>query len=158
MVNNQKVKRLVATFIFLAMLVGVFFWGFSSQSIDENLLLIHIQANSHSPSDSIVQSNVKREVLTFLSSFAGKSNAKEVSAILAKNISNICGIANEIVAQNNLDYKSSVSVNAKFFTAEPPLFKEGNYHFLSIILGRGDGEDEKILLHCSATQFQSRIF
>lgn len=158
MVNNQKVKRLVATFIFLAMLVGVFFWGFSSQSIDENLLLIHIQANSHSPSDSIVQSNVKREVLTFLSSFAGKSNAKEVSAILAKNISNICGIANEIVAQNNLDYKSSASVQVQFFPSVPPHLKEGNYHFLSIILGRGDGGTKEILLHCSERDFQSRIF
>lgn len=151
-------KRLFAIFIFLSVFIGVFFLGLFSTSTDERLLLIHIRANSFSLSDTAVQENVKKEVQNFLSFFAARSNAGELADFASKNISNICGIANEIVAQNNLDYKSSASVKVQFFAAAPPLFKEGNYHFLSIILGRGDGDTEEILLHCSQSQFKSRIF
>ncbi|NCB48423.1 MAG: hypothetical protein EOM55_02185 [Clostridia bacterium] len=155
------VKRLFAIFFLSILLLAVVLLGLSCGEKGESYVRIHIVANSSNVSDERAKNQVKEELCSFLSPLL--SNTDEVINYLKKNLKNICGIANEILAQNNFDYKSSAELSCKFFEEETILnvtLKAGNYHQLLLILGEGAGDGDYYVMECGekTAVYKSRIF
>ncbi len=159
--NNLFVKRLFAIIFLCIVLLAVVLLGLSSGETGESYVRIHIVANSSNLSDERASEQVKEEILCFLTPLFLSSN--EVANYLKKNLNNICGIANEILAQNNFDYKSSAELSCRFFEEEAfteVTLKAGNYHILVLVLGEGDGKSDEIIFQCGEKSYvyESRIF
>ncbi len=153
-------KRIFATiFLFTALFIFIFL-GLSNGT-EQNEIRIHIAYNSTEISDESAGEIVAEKMKSFLL-FSHFSIIDEAINYINKNLSNICGIANEILAQNNLDYKSSANLSCKYFgkqTINGRVFQAGNYHILFITLGEGLGESDYIVWDYKQTKrYDSRFF
>lgn len=155
-------KRLFAIIFLIAVLLVTVILGLNVNSSDEKFLRIHIVSNSLEINDEKAKKEIVEEMQNFLSPSLSFS-CEEFLVYLKQNLKNICGIANEILAQNNLDYKSSAELSCRFFEKEilkGKTLNEGNYHLLKITLGQGNGENESFFWEsCNNTAlYESRIF
>lgn len=139
-------------------------WGLTFNTDETNFVRIHIVANSFSSVDSDVSKTVASEIADFLTPSFSALSADEREDFVTKNLLNICGIANEILAQNNCDYKSSVSFDCRHFeeeVCENVTVKEGNYDVLDVYLGSGAGSENALVISTSQLKtavYKSRIF
>jgi len=161
-VNNLFVKRILAIFFLCVVLLTVVLLGLFCDKSDENYVRIHIVANSSNVSDERAKEQVGEEMKSFLAPIF-LSSKDDVISYLRKNLKNICGIANEILAQNNLDYESSAELSCRFFgeeTLSGTTFREGNYQLLVLVLGEGIGNIDGFVCECGGTSsvFESRFF
>lgn len=161
MVNNLFVKRLFAIIFLSVVLLAVVLLGLSCGETGESYVRIHIVANSSNLSDERASERVKEEMICFLSPLV--SSCDDVINYLKKNLYNICGIANEILAQNNFDYKSSAELSCRFFEQETltqVTLKAGNYHQLVLVLGLGEGDEDCFVMECGEKScvYESLIF
>ncbi len=140
-------KNFISVFLILIVLgfgIYVFQGGFSQESND-NYLRLHIRANSNSEFDQSIKYKVKGAIVNFLTDkVAAASSKQDVVQIINNNLSNIEQVADETLANNGVNYKSSASINNEFFPSrsyEDLVLKEGYYDALIINLGAGVGDN-----------------
>lgn len=111
----------------------------------ENYLRIHIRANSNSDADQQVKYIVKDAVVDYLTPVISNCKTKEdFENALKQNLVNIQCIADEILAHNSFDYKSSASINNEYFpirSYDNLTLENGFYDALIINLGSGSGDN-----------------
>lgn len=111
----------------------------------ENYLRIHIRANSNLDCDQEVKYLVKDAVVDFLTPIISTCKTKEdFEKTLQENLVNIQCIADEILAQNSFDYKSSANINNEYFPVrsyDNLTLENGYYDALIINLGSGCGDN-----------------
>lgn len=138
-------KKFIAIILVLASIIAVIVVGLSDKKSNSDYLRIHIKANSNSEVDRDIKYLVKDRVVSFLTPFISNCKTKsEFEDVLSKNIENIVGITNELLAQNNFDYKSKVKINSEYFPLRDYsglTLKSGYYDALSITLGEGEGDN-----------------
>ena len=119
--------------------------GQNKDEKSEQLLRLHIRANSNSDFDQSVKYVVKSAVVDFLSDkVAAASSKEEVVNVINNNIKNIEDVADNVLQKNGVTYKSSASVNNEFFptrTYDDLVLEEGYYDALIINLGSGKGDN-----------------
>lgn len=131
----------------IAIVCGICFCkdlGGSEQS-EKEYIRIHITANSSSEKDERVKYEVKDEIVAFLTVLLEDVSSKSVAEEkVAKNLSNVCKVADDVLEKQNLSYRSS----AKMTNEEVPLraydnltLAEGEYACLNLTLGRGEGDN-----------------
>ena len=128
MVNNFfsfkgvfKVKRLFSIFFLSLVLLGLIFVGiFTKDNYQNEYLRIHIRANSNLQIDQDIKYQIKDVIVDFLTPIISSCSTKnEMQQQINKNLSKIVGIADQILAQNNFDYKSSAKLsNQSYFVQE----------------------------------------
>ena len=111
----------------------------------KNYLRIHIRANSNLDVDQQVKYLVKDAIVDYLTPIISTCNTKDdFEKILQQSLVNIQCIADEILAHNSFDYKSSASINNEYFPVrsyDNVTLENGFYDALIVNLGSGKGDN-----------------
>ena len=145
-------KKLLAIFFlclcFCAVLIsGVFIFdnNNSNKSTNNSYLRIHIRANSNLEEDQDIKYIIKDAIVDFLTPAISRCKTKEdFEKTLKENLLNIECIANEILAQNSFDYKTSAQINNEYFPVrsyDNLTLQNGFYDALIVNLGSGKGDN-----------------
>ena len=119
--------------------------AFSGCSEEENILRIHIRANSNSEYDQSVKLKVRDNVIDYITPLIAKcENCEEVKNTLNKNLGNIESIADNVLAEEGFDYTSSARINNEYFPSrsyDGEVYPADYYDALIINLGSGSGDN-----------------
>lgn len=140
-------KRLFAIFFLILVggIIAVFGSTYKQKENSNGYLRIHIRANSNEKVDQDVKYVIKDKIVEFLTPVISRCETKkDFIDALQKNLNNICCIANEILAQNNFDYKSSAKISNEYFpirSYDNVTLNSGYYDALIVYLGSGQGDN-----------------
>lgn len=138
-------KKILAIVGCLAVLGIVAVVALSKENYHEEYLRIHIIANSTQAADQDIKYEIKDKIVQYLAPHIESCTTKaEFEKVLRENLSEICGIANEIVAHNNLDYKSSAKIGQEYIPTRAYdnfTLQAGVYDSLVVTLGEGKGDN-----------------
>lgn len=111
----------------------------------QNVLRLHIIANSDSEEDQAVKLLVRDRILEESSDiFAGETELKAAEKKAADRLNEFCKIAEEVLADNGFSYSASAGIGDSYF--ETREYKDftlpaGNYRSLIIKLGAAKGKN-----------------
>ncbi len=137
-------KKIIALIlIILASCVGLV--ACNNASNVEDILRIHIRANSNSVEDQNVKYKVKEDVVAYLTPMiAGCESFENVVGVIRCNKGAIEDIADAVLNENGFDYRSSVEIREEYFPtrAYEGCTLEANFYDAIIInLGSGEGDN-----------------
>lgn len=140
-------KRKFTIFFLFLFLIGIVFYGFvnTNKNYHEEYLRIHIRANSNLDCDQDIKYKIKDSIIDYLTPIISVCEKKEdFENKLRENLINIECIANNILAQNNFDYKSRARINNEYFPVrsyDDFVLENGYYDALIVELGEGKGDN-----------------
>lgn len=141
-------KRIRLSLLFgllCAMLLSMTSFEAICDDLRENVLRLHIIANSDSPEDQELKLKIRDEILINTEAAFKNAERLEVAECEAKKrLSEFSTIANRVIKENGFDYKAEVSLGDSFFeTREYETFTlpAGNYRSLIIKLGKAEGKN-----------------
>ncbi len=140
-------KKIFTIFFLLAIIFILVFvnGGFESKQYHKEYLRIHIRANSNLSIDQDIKYKIKDSIVDFLTPVISSCNTKsDFEKKLNENIKNIECIANNILAQNNFDYKANAKINNEYFPVrsyDNLTLENGYYDALIVNLGSGEGDN-----------------
>ena len=113
--------------------------------VSQDVLRIHIRANSNDVSDQNVKYAVKRAIVDYLTPYLAQAETKQhAMQIVSVHLQEINHVANEVLLQNGFDYQcNSMLCNEVFPTRsyDGVVFKSGVYDALIVNLGSGNGDN-----------------
>ena len=113
-------------------------------------LRVHIRANSNSVIDQNVKYKVKDKMVeNILPILQGAKSFDEAKKKLEENVSYIEGVANSVLKNDGLNYRSHAGFKREYFstkTYQGKTIKEGVYQAFIIDLGSGEGNNWWCLL------------
>ncbi len=120
--------------------------GFTGCDIkNDNIIRIHIRANSNSDNDQNIKLQVRDDVVEFITPLISDClNSTQVKTILSENLSSIEEVANDTLLKLGCSYLSSASINNEFFPTrnyDGISFPADYYDALIIKLGSGSGDN-----------------
>lgn len=139
-------KRGFTIFFLFIILTLLFCLGFKNKDeYHEEYLRIHIRANSNLNCDQDVKYKIKDAIVDFLTPIISNCNTKEdFEKTLQQNLINIECISDNILAQNNFDYKSRARIDNEYFPVrsyDNLTLENGYYDALIIDLGDAEGDN-----------------
>ncbi len=137
-------KIVLLTFIFSVLFSSVYLSAQCAE-ISNEVLRLHILANSNSQEDQTLKINLRDYLLEETSDLFLESHSKEESInVVDKNLSKIENLAQEYIYSQGYDYDVKVEIEKIYFNtriydgfAMPP----GEYDALRILIGSGEGEN-----------------
>lgn len=145
--SRLKFKKAI---VFTGLLLAVLFCVLALSACDEpdltqEVVRIHIRANSNSDIDQAVKLKVRDSVTEYLTE---KLEGIETKAQALETLNHIKGdivdIANAVLAQNGFDYKANIYIGKETFPERDYgeyTFPEGEYDSLILNLGTGEGDN-----------------
>lgn len=116
----------------------------TSESISQNVLRLHILANSDSTYDQDIKLQLKNYILEETSSLFCAKTVKENTEIAKQNTDYIESLCNDYLKEQGIDYKATVNVLNEFFETrvyDDFTLPAGNYDAIRIELGEGNGHN-----------------
>lgn len=116
----------------------------TSESISQNVLRLHILANSDSTYDQDIKLKLKNYILEETSSLFSAKTVKENTEIAKQNTDYIESLCNDYLKEQGIDYKATVNVLNEFFETrvyDDFTLPAGNYDAIRIELGEGNGHN-----------------
>ena len=117
--------------------------GDTKDFTDEQVLRLHVLANSNSVFDQSVKLKVKDEVSKYMAQ-KGVSSFEDAIYIANAQKDEIIKTANRVLKENGADYTAQVELGEYYFpkrTYNDLTFKEGNYNAVRLKLGKAEGEN-----------------
>lgn len=152
--KNRIATAVIILFLLLAALValsacdvtdGVFLPAADAEGIAEQVVRIHIRANSNSEEDQAVKLAVRDDITAYLTSkLEGCENKTDALRVLDGEKENLRYIAQKALERNGYDYKVRVELKPESFperTYDDYTFPAGEYDALMIYLGEGTGDN-----------------
>ncbi len=133
-------KRLA---IFLIIIISVAILVMSFFGSDE-VLRLHVKANSDSTSDIEIKKEVAKVVNEFLAENCDKETLKETAEFLKSNIETLKEIVLQKLCELNANYGAKVEIKNADFPSRSygnVFFESGSYNALVITLGEGTGDN-----------------
>lgn len=132
--------------LFLAIIVSVTCFGEkNANDLRENVLRIHILANSDSTEDQELKIKVRDRILketeNLFYNVKTKNDAQEVTQ---ENINKIINIARDEIKNNGYDYPVTAEIKETFFDTriyDNVTLPAGNYDALRLSIGSGKGQN-----------------
>lgn len=111
----------------------------------EDLIRLHVLANSDSPADQQLKLKVRDEVIAYLAPYldhaATKSAAKE---IVLEHQEDLIEVANEVIRRNGADYSAQLQIGMFDFPIKSYgnlVLPAGKYEAVRILIGKGEGKN-----------------
>lgn len=152
--NNRRVKKyavIVFVFLLLAAATILAACDFLSDGIvprsdiSDEVLRIHIRANSNDDNDQTVKLVVRDALTDYLSNLLSScSDKSEAQRVLQASRDEIDGIAETVLAENGFAYGARVVFSHEHFpekTYGEYTFPEGDYDAMLVLLGEGTGDN-----------------
>lgn len=135
----------VAIALIVSFVFSVCSFGTECNKIRENVLRLHILANS----DSIEDQNVKLLVRDALLEsggelFKGTVNTENAEIIINNNRNQMVEMINDILKSNGFNYKATVLLTDEYFETrryENFTLPAGRYKAIKVVLGKGEGHN-----------------
>lgn len=138
--------RKTVPLIFLSVLFICFFYADSLQKdLSQNLIRLHIIANSNSESDQQIKREIRDEIIKNAGNkFSADSQKAVFSHELCNNLDEIEKIADFVLKKHNADYQSEAYLKKTYIPKKVYngiILPEGSYDSLTVKLGNGNGEN-----------------
>ena len=136
--------------VLIGLIIAVLLLTFALSACDEpdltqEVVRIHIRANSNSQIDQAVKLKVRDSVTEYLTErLEGVNSKAQALETLDASKAEITKIANEVLAQNGFDYKANIYIGKETFPERvygEYAFPEGEYDSLILNLGTGEGDN-----------------
>ena len=118
---------------------------FGGETENEDVLRIHIRANSDSQDAQRVKYEVKDAVVAYLTPILARCDSMEkVRLAVSQNMTEIIAVADAVLIENAVNYRASARLCMERFPArsyDGRVYGEGVYESLIIELGEGAGEN-----------------
>lgn len=145
MKKTQMIEISVAIGLVLSIVFSVMGFGADCREIRNNVVRLHILANSDSQEDQNVKLLVRDALLSCGSDiFGGTVDVDNASECLAKEKEALIKTANKVLSENGFDYTADIFLTEEYFqTREYENFTlpAGEYLALKVILGKGEGHN-----------------
>ena len=113
--------------------------------IYDNVLRLHVLANSDSEEDQTLKLKVRDAILERSSELFGKSESiEEAAESINANIDAITEVARKVIAENGYDYPVSVTLTNEHYPTrsyEALSFPSGAYLSLRVMIGEAEGQN-----------------
>lgn len=150
--NKRKTRLLklcTATFlVIIATIVCVFTITDSPKadsSLSENIIRLHVLANSDSPEDQELKRKVRDVIIENMKvMLEGSKDIGQTRNIIQNNLTAIEKIAEDEIRNNGKDYKVSVMLGNYVFPTRmygDITLPSGNYEALRVVIGNGEGQN-----------------
>lgn len=109
----------------------------------DNLIRLHVVANSDSPDDQALKREVRDAILFAMADkFRGVSTAAEAERVVKENLPVIEAVAARRIAENGRQYPVTATLGAFMFPTKsygPITLPQGRYNALKVVIGKGEG-------------------
>ena len=116
-----------------------------AEQLPENILRLHILANSDSEADQALKLKVRDAVLTEAARWCrGAGSLYEANAAVCTNLEGIAQAAGDVVKENGFTDAVTVTVTDEFFHTrkyEDFTLPAGRYRTLRVVIGEGSGHN-----------------
>lgn len=144
--TGQKIK-LIAMVLAIAVLVIFFRMITYTESVNaclsDNLIRLHVIANSDSPEDQSLKHTVRDAVLEYVRSIIKDVNSvDQARAIVSENLSGITAVAKQVIEDSGSSYEVKAALGSYPFPTKAYgdiLLPAGEYQALRIVIGNGGG-------------------
>ena len=134
-------KKIFLTIMILVMSLVMF----AGCNKNDDVLRIHIRANSNLSADQEVKLCVRDKVVEYITPLIAEcGSAEEVKSALMENLDNIKMVANNVLMENGFEYGASADINNEYFPSRDyggVTFGADYYDALIIRLGSGNGDN-----------------
>lgn len=144
----KKIKMIeisVAIGLVVSIIFSVIGFGKDCREIRNNVIRLHILANSDTDEDQNVKLLVRDALLSCGSEiFSGEVNIDNASECLAEEKALLISKANEVLAENGFEYTAEMFLTEEYFPTreyEDFTLPAGEYLALKVVLGKGEGHN-----------------
>lgn len=145
MKKRQMIEISAALGLVLSMIFSVIGFGAECNQIRNNVIRLHILANSDTDADQSVKLLVRDELLSCGSKiFGGTVDVDNAEECLKKEKDVLIKTANKVLSENGFDYTAEIYLEKEYFTTreyENYTLPAGEYLALKVILGKGEGHN-----------------
>ena len=135
-------KYLISIFI---LIISLFSFVGCDMNVSEDIVRIHIRANSNIDSDQNVKLKVRDGVIDYITPLIAEcENANNVKKVLQDNLLNIESIANDVLKSNGFEYVSKARICNEYFPSRSyngEVYPADYYDALIVNLGSGAGDN-----------------
>ena len=141
----KKIELALISGLIISIIFNVFSFAFSCKKIKEDVLRLHIIANSNSTFDQRLKIKVRDEILkSGYDVFCGNETLEQAKNKIALNLDNIRKIAMNTLVENGCNYPVKVEFEKTYF--ETRYYKKftlpaGVYEALRVVIGAGEGHN-----------------
>jgi len=146
--KNSVAFKFTGAFLAVMMLTMVLF-GASSYSedvnkgLENNLIRLHVIANSDSPADQSLKRDVRDIIINFMKDkLKDSKNIEQTKAIINQNLANIEKLSKDEIARQGKDYGVKTMLGIYPFPIKKYgdiTLPSGNYQALRVVIGKGEG-------------------
>lgn len=145
----MKKIRILEISLSLGLVISIIFsvvsFGFNCKDVRNNVVRLHILANSDSEEDQRIKLIVRDELLSCGKDlFSGIVNVDNAKEILEKQKNEIINKINNILYINGFEYSSDICLVREYFTTrsyEGFTLPAGEYLAVKVLLGKGEGKN-----------------
>ncbi len=128
-----------------AMFLGLADFNASCDELRNNVLRLHIIANSDSESDQQLKLKIRDEILSQSGEIFNNANCIEDAIFVARErIEEFCEIANKVIKENGFSYNASAFIGDSYFETrvyDGFTLPAGTYQSLIIKVGKAEGKN-----------------
>ncbi|ACL74679.1 stage II sporulation protein R [Ruminiclostridium cellulolyticum] len=147
---SLKPTKILSVCITIAILIVFSLWMLSytyaedvNAGLSQNLVRLHVIANSDSASDQALKLKVRDEIIEYMKEKLSDSrNIDQTKEIINQNLLNIENISKEVIKKNSSNYSVKASLGNYSFptkTYGDIALPAGKYQALRIVIGQGSG-------------------
>lgn len=138
----QNVLIILATMTFF---IGITNFAAKTEDISDNVLRLHILANSDSEEDQALKLKVRDAILKSGESiFSGAENAKEAERKILAGSDELLKVAESVIKEEGYDYDVSFEITDDSFptrTYGDITLPSGEYRAVRLVIGEGEGKN-----------------
>lgn len=142
---GRLLPRAMACGFVLALLGSFFPFGAASAQLPEEVLRLHVVANSDSPEDQAVKRAVRDAVLEEAACWYGDTKTfAEANFLVCTHLEAITQAANRVLEEKGFPYAANARVTDLYFPTrdyEGFSLPAGTYRSLQVTLGEGEGQN-----------------
>ncbi len=130
-------------------------------SLYEDVIRMHILADSDLPKDQVVKLKVRDRILLESETLLHNCETREdAAAIIERNLDYLAGIARDVLEENGFSYKAVATLSKEYYETrdyEGFSLPAGEYYSFRICLGNAEGKNwwcvmfPRLCLKCAAT-------
>lgn len=147
--TKQKHRNLVIGTIFAIlffMIYNIVSFAYSCKTIRDDVIRLHIIANSNSENDQKLKLKIRDSILELCPSvFDGTVTPEDAKEKIVPEIENLTEIAQNVIESSGYDYSVKVSLETEYFDTRVYnnnlTLPAGKYLALKIIIGEGEGKN-----------------
>lgn len=140
-----KAEAAVALGLVISIVVSIVSFAAECVNVREDVVRLHILANSDSGEDQAVKLLVRDALLECGSElFSGAVTVERATKVLQENAGDLIAVAEKVLHENGFDYGATITLTTEYFSTrsyEEFTLPAGEYLAVRVLLGEGEGHN-----------------